>query len=71
MSVILEHVSKAYGRQKALDDIGFRLEEGEICGFLGPNGAGKSTMMNLISDNHYRLSERLSGRSKDQGDESA
>ena len=28
MSVILEHVSKAYGRQKALDDIGFRLEEG-------------------------------------------
>ena len=39
MSVILEHVSKAYGRQKALDDIGFRLEEGEICGFLGPNGA--------------------------------
>ena len=57
MSVILEHVSKAYGRQKALDDIGFRLEEGEICGFLGPNGAGKS--------------ERLSGRSKDQGDESA
>ena len=51
MSVILEHVSKAYGRQKALDDIGFRLEEGEICGFLGPNGAGKSTMMNLISDN--------------------
>ena len=35
MSVILEHVSKAYGRQKALDDIGFRLEEGEICGFLG------------------------------------
>ena len=61
MSVILEHVSKAYGRQKALDDIGFRLEEGEICGFLGPNGA----------ENHYRLSERLSGRSKDQGDESA
>ena len=49
MSVILEHVSKAYGRQKALDDIGFRLEEGEICGFLGPNGAGKSTTMKIIT----------------------
>ena len=47
MSVILEHVSKAYGRQKALDDIGFRLEEGEICGFLGPNGAGKSTFLKI------------------------
>ena len=49
MSVILEHVSKAYGRQKALDDIGFRVEEGEICGFLGPNGAGKSTTMKIIT----------------------
>ena len=49
MSVILEHVSKAYGRQKALDDIGFRLEEGEICGFLGPNGAGKSTFLKILS----------------------
>ena len=61
MSVILEHVSKAYGRQKALDDIGFRLEEGEICGFLGPNGAGKSTTMKIITGclNDYQGEVRI------------
>ena len=61
MSVILEHVSKAYGRQKALDDIGFSLEEGEICGFLGPNGAGKSTTMKIITGclNDYQGEVRI------------
>ena len=61
MSVILEHVSKAYGRQKALDDIGYRLEEGEICGFLGPNGAGKSTTMKIITGclNDYQGEVRI------------
>ena len=54
MSVILEHVSKAYGRQKALDDIGFRLE-------VGPNGAGKSTTMKIITGclNDYQGEVRI------------
>lgn len=61
MSVILEHVSKMYGRQKALDDISFRLQAGEICGFLGPNGAGKSTTMKIITGclNDYQGEVRI------------
>lgn len=61
MSVILDHVSKEYGRQKALDDISFKLQEGEICGFLGPNGAGKSTTMKIITGclNDYQGKVRI------------
>lgn len=49
MSVTLNHITKFYGRQKALDDISLELHAGEICGFLGPNGAGKSTTMKIIT----------------------
>lgn len=49
MSIILQEVTKYYGKQKALDSIGFELKKGEICGFLGPNGAGKSTTMKIIT----------------------
>lgn len=49
MAIILDNVSKYYGKQKALDKVSFTLEEGGICGFLGPNGAGKSTTMKIIT----------------------
>ncbi len=49
MSIIIEKVSKLYGIQKALDEVSFTLNTGEIVGFLGPNGAGKSTMMKIIT----------------------
>jgi ABC-2 type transport system ATP-binding protein len=49
MSVIVEHITKLYGEQKALDDVSFNIQSGEIVGFLGPNGAGKSTMMKIIT----------------------
>lgn len=38
-----------YGRQRALDDVGFTLCRGEVLGILGPNGAGKSTCLKLLT----------------------
>jgi len=49
MSIIVENITKIYGKQKALDDISFEVKAGEIVGLLGPNGAGKSTMMKIIT----------------------
>lgn len=49
MAVTIDHISKYYGKQKALDNISFTLNKGEVCGFLGPNGAGKSTTMKIIT----------------------
>lgn len=49
MSIEVNGISKNYGDQKALDQISFAIEKGEIVGFLGPNGAGKSTLMKIIT----------------------
>jgi ABC-2 type transport system ATP-binding protein len=49
MSIEVKNISKFYGEQKALDNVGFSIKKGEIVGFLGPNGAGKSTMMKIIT----------------------
>lgn len=49
MSVIVDHISKIYGEQKAVDAISFQVNKGEIVGFLGPNGAGKSTTMKILT----------------------
>ena len=45
----VEHLSKVYGGRKAVDDISFKVEKGEILGFLGPNGAGKTTTMRILT----------------------
>ncbi len=45
----LNHVTKAYGNKKALDDISLTLEAGKIYGLCGNNGAGKSTLIQLLS----------------------
>lgn len=49
MSILVSHLSKNYGLQKAVNDISFSIQRGEIVGFLGPNGAGKSTTMKMIT----------------------
>ena len=49
MSITVNNLSKIYGAQKAVNDISFTINKGEIVGFLGPNGAGKSTTMKIIT----------------------
>ncbi|MDC1126642.1 ATP-binding cassette domain-containing protein [Candidatus Pelagibacter sp.] len=44
-----ENVSLAYGNRLILDNINFKINEGQIFGMLGPNGVGKSTIFNLIT----------------------
>lgn len=49
MDIIVENLTKKYGTQKAVDNISFKVNTGEILGFLGPNGAGKTTTMKAIT----------------------
>ena len=45
----VKNITNKYGSFTAVDNISFKIEEGEIIGLLGPNGAGKSTTMNMIT----------------------
>ena len=51
MSLALEvsAITKKFGSTKAVNNVSFSLEPGEICGFIGPNGAGKTTTMRIVS----------------------
>ena len=47
--ITVKNVTKKYGKFKAVDNISFEVNDGEIIGLLGPNGAGKSTTMNILT----------------------
>src|SRR5215217_1813685 len=49
MSVEVKNLTKIFGSQRAVDNISFKVEPGQILGFLGPNGAGKSTTMKIAT----------------------
>ena len=67
MLVTVEHLTKTYGNFKAVDDVSFVVQAGEIAGLVGPNGAGKTTiihmMLGLISPNAGTV--RLFGKDLD------
>ncbi|MBO6574538.1 MAG: ATP-binding cassette domain-containing protein [Rhodothermales bacterium] len=45
----VQGLTKRYGPERAVDDISFQVQSGEVLGFLGPNGAGKTTTMKVIT----------------------
>lgn len=49
MSITVHNITKTFGFQKALNNVSFTINKGEVVGFLGPNGAGKSTMMRILT----------------------
>jgi len=51
--LVLNDISKFFGKLAALEDIDLNIEEGEVLGIVGPNGSGKTTLINIISG-YYR-----------------
>ncbi len=49
-TVEISHITKSFGSVKAVDDVSFEVEKGEIFGLLGPNGAGKTTAIRVLLD---------------------
>ena len=49
MGITASNLTKVYGIQKAVDDVSFEMNTGEVLGFLGPNGAGKTTTMRILT----------------------
>jgi len=47
----VDHLSRRYGANLAVNDVSFEVKRGEVLGFLGPNGAGKSTTMQMLTGN--------------------
>ena len=47
--ISVQHLSKSFGVQCAVDDLNFEVPAGQILGFLGPNGAGKSTTLKMLT----------------------
>ena len=45
----IKDITKCYGEQRAVDNVSFTVQKGEIVGLLGPNGAGKSTLMKILT----------------------
>ena len=55
-----ENISLSYGNRLILDNISFKINEGQIFGMLGPNGVGKSTIFNLLTGLGNHLCRRAS-----------
>jgi len=46
--IVVDHLTKIFGQQRAVDDLSFTVEPGSVTGFLGPNGAGKTTTLRML-----------------------
>jgi ABC-2 type transport system ATP-binding protein len=65
----VSHLCKSYGSVRAVEDVSFRVDRGEVVGFLGPNGAGKSTTLRILAGFLGASSGRVRIAGHDIGDE--
>ena len=63
--LMLEGVSKSFGRLRVLEDVGIRVTEGELLGVVGPNGAGKSTLFNVVAGEVFPDGGRVTYQGED------
>lgn len=49
MSIVIENISKTYGKVSALDTISMDIDQGELYGLIGPDGAGKTTLFRILT----------------------
>jgi len=66
----VDHLTKEFGRLKAVDALSFEVREGEILGMMGPNGAGKTTVFNLLTGVFKPDEGTINFKGKDIGHES-
>jgi ABC-2 type transport system ATP-binding protein len=62
-ALVVEDLSKRYGRTAAVDGLSFAVPRGSVCGFLGPNGAGKTTTLRIL----FGLTTASAGRAEAVG----
>ena len=62
-ALLVEDLTKRYGRTTAVDGLSFAVPQGSVCGFLGPNGAGKTTTLRIL----FGLAAATGGRAETTG----
>lgn len=66
MSILLvESLNKSFGGLKAVQNLDFKVDQGEILGLIGPNGSGKTTTLNLLTGFHKPTSGKIIFKDKD------
>ncbi len=61
----IRNINKQFGGLKALQDVSFEINSGEIMGLIGPNGSGKSTLINVITGTHKPTGGKIIFKGKD------
>ena len=64
----LDHVTLSFGGVKAISDVSFNIDRGEIRAIIGPNGAGKTSMLNVINGFYHPQQGTITWRGKRQRD---